>query len=56
MLIFCGTTLLGFVDSSGNAEQSVDRVFHTICLHRPLPPCSLADLCRGIPQVSLIIG
>ena len=26
MLIFCGTTLLDFVDSPGNAEQSVDSL------------------------------
>lgn len=33
MLIFSGTTLLVFVDSPGNAEQSVDTGFHAISLH-----------------------
>jgi len=56
MLVFCGTTLLGFAGSPGDAEHSVDTVFHAICLRRPLPLCSLADLGGGIPEVSLITG
>lgn len=56
MLILCGTTLLGFVDSPGNAEQSVDTAFHALSLHGPMLPYSLADLGRGIPQVSLSLS
>lgn len=54
MLLLCGTTLLGFIDSPGNAEQSVDGLSCHL-FARAFAAVQVLQIWAGASHKSLII-